>query len=899
MTAYTRNNAHHAPLYYMGDYNADELQLDLDTASGKELLLATIDLLPKPRHPPLWSGAHDYCDAGPFPLDLGGATLYAPNLLTNDPLGRVVLWGWCQEIGRPAFADASAGSPSASSGPSDAAAAAAPEAAAAPDHESACCLSLPRLLWQHPTLPGRLWQEPLPAMSKLRDEVGSGSLASWQADKINLTPHQPHDLPPHLCRQSHLELEVTFDPPSCPVRKGRVAKSGLMLFPVPTDSQDSGETSVPIGEASGRHGAVLLFDWQEQRLDVVFNDGSVSLQQLAAMPMNRYRQLNSQSVVAVGPSPPSSPGHPTCSIDATEERARSCTPLMHHLHGTFEDDGGSSDDEAEVERRAINISGCHAVGGALHFAPANKSHAANKPAWQPITLRIFLDHSLLEVFTSTGEVLTSRVYRGARESQPVEPATSPMHLANKSVLQLVSVGVPCTARNVVIHQMSSIWHEPEALAALEQAAAAKVAAAATGAAEPSRPSASASAQVVAQQLEDEDEDWERLREDEIADDDRRCRKHEDLMVMAVLMQRRPPMRTVLMANDIDGQRLVDDDEYVRLFRMGRGTFDWLKSQLETRIGTRQLCAGQRLALALRYLASGATMRVVAADMGRGHATVHEAVHESTNHSPRSSGLETTDMALDTANPWKATLLREVEAGYLLAEGLGSRPRPELLPPQAGALPPPGPGVAKENEWPWPDPQQHMPTTVEELTLSASAFMTAGDGLPQCFAAVDGTHVAVKDLGLRALYNRKGFCSFNVQAVCNGEGLWIAVEVGNAGSMHDARAFSESSLGRGLQGVVGQFLWSARMPVLGTAMPMSILADSAYACSTSAGPGTNVAQPAELEAARPAVPKSQAGLAVPTLATPASESAGPATSETAGRAAAALARLAAPGAERLA
>ncbi|KAJ9529331.1 hypothetical protein QJQ45_008012 [Haematococcus lacustris] len=66
--------------------------------------------------------------------------------------------------------------------------------------------------------------------------------------------------------------------------------------------------------------------------------------------------------------------------------------------------------------------------------------------------------------------------------------------------------------------------------------------------------------------------------------------------------------------------------------------------------------------------------------------------ESTNHSPRSSGLETTDMASDTANPWKATLLREVEAGYLLAEGLGSRPRPELLPPQAGALPPPGPGV---------------------------------------------------------------------------------------------------------------------------------------------------------------------------------------------------------------
>ncbi|KAJ9528294.1 hypothetical protein QJQ45_014263, partial [Haematococcus lacustris] len=51
---------------------------------------------------------------------------------------------------------------------------------------------------------------------------------------------------------------------------------------------------------------------------------------------------------------------------------------------------------------------------------------------------------------------------------------------------------------------------------------------------------------VAQQLEDEDEDWERLREDEIADDDRRRREYEDLMVMAVLMQRRPPMRTFVL-----------------------------------------------------------------------------------------------------------------------------------------------------------------------------------------------------------------------------------------------------------------------------------------------------------------------------------------------------------------
>lgn len=66
----------------------------------------------------------------PTPLDLGGCTFYAPNMLTNDPMGRLVMWGWCQEIGRPQTES----------------------------HDYGSCLSVPRLLWRNPQSPHRLWQ---------------------------------------------------------------------------------------------------------------------------------------------------------------------------------------------------------------------------------------------------------------------------------------------------------------------------------------------------------------------------------------------------------------------------------------------------------------------------------------------------------------------------------------------------------------------------------------------------------------------------------------------------------------------------------------------------------------------------------------------------------------------
>ncbi|KAJ9504605.1 hypothetical protein QJQ45_013654 [Haematococcus lacustris] len=225
-------------------------------------------------------------------------------------------------------------------------------------------------------------------------------------------------------------------------------------------------------------------------------------------------------------------------------------------------------------------------------------------------------------------------------------------------------------------------------------------------------------------------------------------------------------KTVTKAVDANGERLCGDSHYHTWYRMGRGTFDWLKRQLRPLIKTRRLSSGQRLAPTLRFLASGSSMLSVANELGMGHSTVHEAVHE-------------------------------VCAAIVTI--LSTKIR--------------------------------MPTTVDQLKASAAKFMAAGNGMPQCFAAVDGVHFAVKDWGVRAMVNRKGFTSYNVLALIDGDEQFINVEVGCPGSMHDARVMAESELADGLHGELGQLLWAARQEVNGCAMPMSILADSAYACHT--------------------------------------------------------------------
>jgi len=85
------------------------------------------------------------------------------------------------------------------------------------------------------------------------------------------------------------------------------------------------------------------------------------------------------------------------------------------------------------------------------FLDADNSRRIGGPidwhAGEPLQLRIILDHSCLEIFTGTGEVLSTRVYRGA----PVDE--------EDSGLDFVSFGGTATLVSAVAYEMQSIWKE--------------------------------------------------------------------------------------------------------------------------------------------------------------------------------------------------------------------------------------------------------------------------------------------------------------------------------------------------------------------------------------------------------------------------------------------------------
>lgn len=85
------------------------------------------------------------------------------------------------------------------------------------------------------------------------------------------------------------------------------------------------------------------------------------------------------------------------------------------------------------------------------FLDADSSRRIGGPidwhAGQPLYLRIILDHSCLEIFTGTGEVLSTRVYRGG----PMDEGDSG--------LDFVSFGGRANLVSAVAYEMRSIWTE--------------------------------------------------------------------------------------------------------------------------------------------------------------------------------------------------------------------------------------------------------------------------------------------------------------------------------------------------------------------------------------------------------------------------------------------------------
>ena len=64
---------------------------------------------------------------------------------------------------------------------------------------------------------------------------------------------------------------------------------------------------------------------------------------------------------------------------------------------------------------------------------------------ESLSLRIFIDHSLVEVFTEMGQTLTTRVYRASPPQQADER------------LFLFSTGGASKATDIEIHKMGTIW----------------------------------------------------------------------------------------------------------------------------------------------------------------------------------------------------------------------------------------------------------------------------------------------------------------------------------------------------------------------------------------------------------------------------------------------------------
>lgn len=101
------------------------------------------------------------------------------------------------------------------------------------------------------------------------------------------------------------------------------------------------------------------------------------------------------------------------------------------------------------------------------------------------------------------------------------------------------------------------------------------------------------------------------------------------------------------------------------------------------------------------------------------------------------------------------------------------------------------------------------------------------GFPQCAGAVDGTHIPIQSPPEcpADYYNRKGWHSIIMQGVVDNKGLFMDINVGWPGRVHDARVFCNSTFYYKGQNNILFPDWRER--VHGVDVPIVVLGDPAY------------------------------------------------------------------------
>lgn len=90
------------------------------------------------------------------------------------------------------------------------------------------------------------------------------------------------------------------------------------------------------------------------------------------------------------------------------------------------------------------------------------------------------------------------------------------------------------------------------------------------------------------------------------------------------------------------------------------------------------------------------------------------------------------------------------------------------------------------------PNRNEPEACENI--EAFNKLRGNTSFPKVFGCLDGTHIAIPGpLSDNSYYNRKGFHSIQVQAICNSRQEFIDVFCGWPGSVHDARVWQNSPI----------------------------------------------------------------------------------------------------------